>query len=43
MAALIGIKVKEGMDLTTEFVRTVFLRMYLKISEMFWLVGCKLN
>ena len=36
MAALIGITVKEGMDLTVTFIRTVFLRLHRKVSNMIW-------
>ena len=36
MAALIGIKVKEGTNLTVEFIRNVFLRLHQKISELVW-------
>lgn len=39
MAALIGIKVKEGMNLTVEFIRIVFLKVHQKISEMIWRIG----
>lgn len=39
MAALIGIKVKEGTDLTTEFIRSVFFRLHQKISDMIWRIG----
>lgn len=39
MAALIGIKVKEGVSLTVEFVRTVFMRLHQKISEMISYIG----
>lgn len=36
MASLIGIKLREGVDLTVEFIRSVFLRLHKKISEMIW-------
>lgn len=39
MAALIGIKVKEGVSLTVEFVRTIFLRLHQKIAEMISCIG----
>lgn len=39
MAALIGIKVKEGVDLTVAFIRQVFMSLYRKYSEMLWRVG----
>lgn len=39
MAGLIGIKVKEGMNLTVEFIRIVFLKVHQKISEMIWRIG----
>jgi len=39
MAALIGVKVKEGADLTLEFIRGVFLRLHRKIAEMIWRIG----
>lgn len=43
MAALIGLKIKEGADLTTEFVRSVFLRLHRKISDMIWRIGNDLD
>ena len=43
MAALIGIKIKEGVDLTAAFIRTVFLRVHRKVSDMIWHVGQELN
>lgn len=39
MAALIGIKVKEGMDLTVSFIRHVFMSLHGKISAMIWRIG----
>lgn len=39
MASLIGIKLREGADLTVEFIRSVFLRLHRKISEMIWRIG----
>lgn len=39
MAALIGIKVKEGTDLTIEFIRTVFMRLHRKIADLIWRIG----
>ncbi|TVZ41653.1 lipase (class 3) [Alteromonadaceae bacterium 2753L.S.0a.02] len=43
MAAIIGIKIKQGVDLTTEFVRTVFLRLHKKIADMIWRIGKELE
>ncbi len=39
MAALIGIKVKEGMDFTVTFIRHVFMSLHRKISAMVWRIG----
>lgn len=39
MAALIGIKVKEGMDFTVSFIRHVFMSLHRKISAMIWKIG----
>lgn len=39
MAAFVGIKVKEGTDLTTEFIRAVFLHLHRKISALIWQIG----
>jgi hypothetical protein len=39
MAALIGIKIKEGTDLTVAFIRTVFMRLHRKIADMIWRIG----
>lgn len=39
MASLIGVTVKEGMDLTTEFIRKVFLHFHQKISALIWRIG----
>lgn len=39
MAALIGIKVKDGMDLTLEFIRSVFTRVHRRISDMLMRIG----
>ena len=39
MAALIGIKIKEGIDLTIEFIRSVFIRVHKRISDMIWHIG----
>lgn len=39
MAALIGITVKKGANLTVEFIRTVFIHLHNKISEMVSRVG----
>ena len=39
MAALIGIKVKEGMDFTVAFIRQVFMSLHRKISAMIWRIG----
>ena len=36
MAAFIGVKVKEGTDLTVAFIHTVFLKLHEKISNMIW-------
>ena len=43
MAALIGIKIKEGTDLTFTFIRSVFMRLHRKISEMVWQIGQKIS
>ncbi len=43
MAALIGIKVKEGTSLTVAFIRAVFLRLHQKISEMIWQASRLIN
>jgi triacylglycerol lipase len=43
MAALIGIVVKEGADLTVEFIRMVFNRVYRKIADMVWQAGQDIN
>jgi triacylglycerol lipase len=39
MAALIGVQVKEGMDLTVGFIRMVFLRVHQRVSDMIWRIG----
>lgn len=39
MAALIGVRVKEGADLTVAFIRTVFMRLHRKIADMIWRIG----
>ena len=39
MAALIGIKVKEGTDFTVTFIRHVFMSLHRKISAMVWRIG----
>jgi triacylglycerol lipase len=39
MASLIGIKIKEGVDLTVAFIRKIFMNMHSKISEMIWRIG----
>jgi triacylglycerol lipase len=36
MAALIGVKVKEGTNLTVVFIRNIFLRLHQKVSELVW-------
>lgn len=43
MAALIGITIKEGADLTFAFIRSVFMRLHRKISEMVWQIGQKVS
>lgn len=39
MAELIGVKVKEGVDLTYSFIRFIFLRLHRKIADMIWRIG----
>lgn len=39
MAALIGVKVIEGMGLTASFIRHVFMSLHRKISAMIWRIG----
>lgn len=39
MASLLGIAVREGVDLTVEFIRSVFFRLHRKISDMIWQIG----
>ncbi len=39
MASLIGVKIKEGMDLTLEFIRSVFMRVHKRISDMIFRIG----
>lgn len=39
MAALIGITIKKGADLTVALIRAVFLRLHRKISDMIWHAG----
>jgi len=39
MAALIGIKIKGGMDFTASFIRQVFMSLHRKISEVVWRIG----
>jgi hypothetical protein len=39
MAALIGIKIKEGVDLSVQFIRVVFFRLHRKIADMIWKIG----
>lgn len=36
MAAFTGIVIKEGANLTVEFIRMVFLRLHQKISDLIW-------
>lgn len=43
MAALIGITIKEGADLTVEFIRAVFMRVYRRIAEMISRIGMVLT
>ena len=43
MAAIIGIKIKEGMDLTTALIRSVFIRVYRRISDMIWQIGHQIS
>ncbi len=43
MAALIGIKIKEGVDLTVVFIRKIFMGMHRKISEMIWRIGQEIS
>jgi len=43
MAALIGVVVKEGTDLTVEFIRMVFNRVYRRVAEMVWQVGRQID
>ena len=42
MAALIGVKVKEGAGLTVQFVRMVFLRVHRRIADMVLMIGKEL-
>ncbi|VUD52214.1 hypothetical protein TDB9533_01585 [Thalassocella blandensis] len=39
MAAMIGIKVKEGANLTVSFIRAVFTRLHQRIADMIWQIG----
>lgn len=39
MATLIGVQVKEGMDLTVGFIRMVFLRVHQRVADMVWRIG----
>jgi len=39
MAALVGVVVKEGANLTVTFIRYVFLSFHQKISQMIWRIG----
>lgn len=39
MAAIIGIVVEKGADLTASFIRAVFLRLHQKIADMVWHAG----
>jgi len=43
MAALIGTVVKKGVDLTVEFIRSIFLRVHHHIAEMIQRIGRALN
>lgn len=43
MAALIGIRIKEGMDMTLEFIRSVFIRVHKRISDMIWRIGQEIS
>ncbi len=43
MAALIGVVVKEGTDLTVDFIRMVFNRVYRKVADMVWRVGREID
>lgn len=43
MAELIGIKVKEGTDLTVAFIRKVFLILHKRISDMIWRIGQEIS
>ncbi len=43
MAAIIGIKIKEGMDLTVALIRSVFIRVYRRISDMIWQIGHQIS
>lgn len=43
MAALIGITIKEGMDLTASFIRQIFLSLHRKLANMIWSAGKEIN
>lgn len=43
MAALVGFVVREGMDLTVEFIRMVFNRVYQKVADMVWRAGREID
>ena len=43
MAAVIGMKITEGMDLTYAFIRFVFMRLHQKISDMIWRIGQEIS
>jgi len=39
MAALIGVKIKKGVDLTVTFIRSIFMRLHKKMADMIWRIG----
>lgn len=43
MAALIGVKIQEGVDLTYSFIRFVFMRLHSRISDMIWRIGQEIS
>lgn len=43
MAAIIGVKIKEGVDLTYGFIRFIFLRLHRKVGDMVWRIGQEIS
>lgn len=43
MAALVGLTIKKGADLTVELIRAVFVRLHHRIADMIWRISKDIN